>query len=254
MTAVGPSATREARIQGVLFDAADTLIELVEPAAESYARIAREYGVSLSAWRVGDAFRRIFAQAQPLAFPDAAPDELDGLERDWWRRVVRGTFRAADSAAKFTDFEAAFDALYVYFSEPSSWRCIDGAPEALTALRDAGLRTGIVSNFDGRLPIQLEAHGLAPLLDCVVLPRHVGAAKPDPEPFRHAAALLGLATEALLFVGDQEEADVAGSRNAGMWALRATGAATLAALPGSLADGSAALLPPVPRADPSDSR
>ena len=86
-----------ALIRAVLFDAAGTLIAPREPVGESYARLARDYGVALSAWRLDDAFRRIFAQAEPMVFPEAAPEEIPALERDWWRRVVRATFLAADS-------------------------------------------------------------------------------------------------------------------------------------------------------------
>ena len=61
-------------IRAVLFDAVGTLIELREPVGETYARMARPFGVALPAWRVDDAFRRILKRAPPLVFPDA---------RDW---------------------------------------------------------------------------------------------------------------------------------------------------------------------------
>ena len=71
-------------IRAVLFDAHGTLIELAEPLGETYARIAAAHGVRVSAWRIGDAFRRVLAAAEPAVFPDAAPEAILALEREWW--------------------------------------------------------------------------------------------------------------------------------------------------------------------------
>ncbi len=217
-------------LRAALFDAAGTLIELTEPVGATYSRTAAEFGVSLPAWRLDDAFARILRGAPPMVFPDAEPPRVDALERAWWRDVVRGTFRAADGTARFDDFDAFFDALYAAFSRAERWRPAPGAPELLRALRERGLATGIVSNFDGRLPGILAGLGLAPLLDTVVLPSGAGAAKPDPRIFRVALERLDVPAEAALFVGDDAEQDVAGARAAGLRAIDVASLATLDAL------------------------
>ena len=66
-------------IRAVLFDAAGTLIELREPVGEIYAREASAQGLSISARRLDDAFRRIFSRADPMLFPDASLDEVANL-------------------------------------------------------------------------------------------------------------------------------------------------------------------------------
>ncbi len=218
-------------IRAVLFDAAGTLIELCEPVGETYARVARDFGVALPAWRVDDAFRRIFARAEPMVFPDAAPGEVDALEREWWRGIVRSTFLAADSTRRFDDFDAFFEKLYALFSEPGTWRPRAGAPELLRELRTRGLATAVVSNFDRRLPGILAGLGRARWLDAVVLPADAGAAKPDRRIFALALARLGVPASEAVYVGDDEDRDVAGARAAGLEAIDVRSLATLSQLP-----------------------
>jgi putative hydrolase of the HAD superfamily len=233
-----------AEIRAVLFDAAGTLIEMREPVGETYARVARRFGVALPAWRLQDAFGRVFRRAPPLVFPAATAAETESRERDWWRQVVRSTFLATDSTVRFSDFDAFFDALYRTFSQPDAWSCLPGCRAALSELRARGLATGVVSNFDRRLPELLAGLKLAPLLDTVVLPSDAGAEKPDPRIFRLALERLGTPASASVFVGDSAERDIAGARAAGMWAIDVGSLATLCELPDRL--GARAMMDPEP--------
>jgi putative hydrolase of the HAD superfamily len=218
-------------MRAVLFDAAGTLIRLREPVGETYARLARPFGVSLPAGHVDDAFQRVFRQMPPMAFPGESPARVAELERGWWREIVRRAFRAADGTAKFSDFEAYFDALWAQFADATSWQAMPGARDALEALRARGHRLAVVSNFDGRLPGLLAGLGLAPAFELVVLPRDAGAAKPDPRIFALALARLGVAARDAVYVGDDADDDVAGATAAGLQAIHVASLATLAELP-----------------------
>lgn len=222
-------------VRGVLFDAAGTLIRPRESVGTSYARLARRHGLSISAWRLDDAFRRVHAKAPPMCFPDVPLDARPGRERAWWRELVRQVFRAADSAARADDEDALFAELWDWFASPQAWEELPGAHEALRRLREAGLATAIVSNFDARLPALLEGLGLSPLLDGLFLPSTTGAAKPDPGIFRAAIAALGLPPDRCVYVGDHPEQDLAAARAVGMRAVDVAGLATLADLPARLA-------------------
>lgn len=214
-------------IDAVLFDAAGTLIELREPLGETYARVARSHGVELPPWRIEDAFRRILLRAPPMVFPEASPAATPVLERDWWRRLVRATFRAADSTVRFPDFEAFFDALYAAFARPEAWRRRSGCREALAELRERKIATAVVSNFDRRLPAILAGLEIAPLFDAVVLPSDAKAAKPDPPIFLLALERLSARASASVFVGDSQERDLAAARRLGMRAIDVASLATL---------------------------
>jgi len=218
-------------LRALLFDAAGTLIRLREPVGETYARLARRFGVSLPAGHVDDAFRRVFRQMPPMVFAGEPPARTAELERGFWRELVRRTFRAADGTAVFSDFDAYFDALWRHFADPAAWEAMPGAHEALRALRARGLRLGVLSNFDGRLPGLLAGLGLAASFELVVLPRDAGAAKPDPRIFAFALARLGVAPAEAVYVGDDADDDVAGAAAAGLRAIHVASLATLAELP-----------------------
>jgi putative hydrolase of the HAD superfamily len=218
------------RLRAVLFDAAGTLIQLREPVGETYRRLALAYGVVLPASRIEEAFRRVLRQAPPMVWPGRPPGEVAELERSWWRAVVRSSFRAADASARFTDFEGYFSALFDHFGGLEAWQPAPGAIEVLGALRARGLRTGVVSNFDHRLPRLLQGLGLAPQLEVVVRPADAEAAKPDPRIFGFALRRLGVGAEETIYVGDDALHDVAGAQSAGLTAIDASSLATLAEL------------------------
>jgi putative hydrolase of the HAD superfamily len=91
----------------------------------------------------------------------------------------------------------------------------------LSALRDAGYGTAIVSNTPWGSPAalwrrELQRLGLTASVDCVVLCGDVGWRKPAPQIFAHAARRLDRRPEECLFVGDDLNWDIAGAAAAGM--------------------------------------
>lgn len=218
----------------MLFDATGTLIELREPVGETYARFAQRYGAAISAWRLGEAFTRVWRAAPPMVYPGLAPEAAAAREREAWRELVRQTFLAADSAVRPADLEACTAAIFAHFARGAAWRPRAGAHQALRALRAAGVATAVVSNFDQRLRGILAELELAALLDLVWLPSDAGVAKPDPAIFASAVGALGVAPQRALFVGDDAVRDLAGARAAGLRAVDVRSLATLAALPALL--------------------
>jgi putative hydrolase of the HAD superfamily len=206
-------------LRAVLFDAAGTLIHVRAPVGVTYARLARAHGVTASAERIGQEFRIVLRGMPAMVFPAAAPAAVIARERSWWRALVQRTFAAAAPEARFDDFDAYFDAVFALFARPSAWTVTDDAPATIRELREHGFATGMVSNFDHRLPALLEGLGLAPLLDVVVRPADVGAAKPDARIFHAALDRLGVAPGDALYVGDDEDDDVGGARAEGLQAL-----------------------------------
>src|SRR5438067_2104526 len=94
----------------------------------------------------------------------------------------------------------------------------------LDALRDRGLKTGLVSNtMDPRwlLLRDLDEQGLAERMDAVVFSSDVGVRKPRPEIFERALDELRVPAERALFVGDRLDADVRGARELGMRTVQA---------------------------------
>ncbi len=94
----------------------------------------------------------------------------------------------------------------------------------LEALRNRGLKTGLVSNATDPgwlLRVDLERQGLAPCLDAVVFSSEVGKRKPHPAVYEAALSELGVAPDETLFVGDRLVEDVQGPAELGMTTVQA---------------------------------
>jgi len=110
----------------------------------------------------------------------------------------------------------------------ASLRLAEGVDETLRALKDAGLRVGIVCDVGLTPSVALRDHldrfGVLALFDGWSFSDEVGFYKPAPEIFAHAAA--GLAhpdPSRTVHVGDLRRTDVAGARSAGWVSVRYAG-------------------------------
>jgi HAD superfamily hydrolase (TIGR01509 family) len=93
----------------------------------------------------------------------------------------------------------------------------DGAIETITALRAAGIRTGIVSYADITVfEALLEQTGLAGLTDIEVCSETARSCKPNPAIFQLALEGIGVLPARAMFVGDSVESDVVGGNRLGM--------------------------------------
>jgi len=89
----------------------------------------------------------------------------------------------------------------------------------LEALRDRGLKVGLVSNAldpPHLLHRDLQQMGVAQRLDVAVFSSEIGWRKPHPAIFERALEALGVEPAATLFVGDTLATDVAGAAALGM--------------------------------------
>jgi REG-2-like HAD superfamily hydrolase len=142
-----------------------------------------------------------------------SPQRYVGDGRPFWRWIV------AQSTG--CDNEAMFEEIFRYYETPEAWHLAPGAMVALSRLRAAGVRLAVVSNFDTRLRPLLQALGVAPLFDTLVVSAEVGFEKPCPAIFEAALVQLGdgLRCDEVLHVGDDRRNDVWGARDAGMHSL-----------------------------------
>lgn len=108
---------------------------------------------------------------------------------------------------------------------PHLWRHpVPGAVEALSALHDLGVPTGVVSNASGQIEETLSLSGICQVgagahvpVRCIVDSHVVGVEKPDPRIFDHALCHFeGVPRERIAYVGDSLVMDVQGSSAAGL--------------------------------------
>lgn len=102
--------------------------------------------------------------------------------------------------------------------------------ELIRSLRQAGLRTALLSNSWGNDGDDYPRHLFGELFDVVVISAEVGMRKPEERIFRHTAALLGLEPAECVFI-DDVEANITAAAAIGLVALHHTeSAVTLARL------------------------
>ncbi len=200
-------------IKAIFFDAAGTLIKTARPIGESYAAVAEKYGLSVPSEEIAKRFRACFASAPPLAFPGAAAENLEELERAWWKEVVRKIFEPWEPFDRFDEY---FSELFTYFSAAEAWSLYPEVNPILSDLRQRRLILEVVSNFDSRLLAILDQLGIASCFDSIIVSSRVGFAKPAPEIFHAALRLHRLKAAETLHVGDSLDKDASGAAGAGL--------------------------------------
>ncbi len=164
----------------VLLDALGTLVEL-QPPAPRLRRLLVEAGFDVDEERAAAGFRAEIAYYLAHHLEGADAGSLGHL-RDRCAEAMREAL-ALPGLDHATARRVMLDAL--------EFAAFPDAAPALRELRAAGHTLVVVSNWDCSLPDWLRPPGLLELVDEVVSSAVVGAAKPDPAPFRRALELAG---------------------------------------------------------------
>ena len=178
-------------------------------------------------WR--DVYASVFA---PLGI-DVTPDAFEAAFKESWAEWEHeGPFEATEEGS-FQRFmaldrlvfrrlghddlpESFFRAIDEAFHRRAAWHVFPEVIPALDAMRDAGFRLGIVSNWGWTAPELLHLLELAGHFEVLSISARVGYQKPHPAIFLHALELLGADPRDAIHVGDDPVADVAGARRAGI--------------------------------------
>jgi putative hydrolase of the HAD superfamily len=108
------------------------------------------------------------------------------------------------------------DTLYETFTDQRNYAMFDDVAPTLDALDAAGIRLGVVSNFEAWLEELLGSLGVRDRFDVVVISGTEGIEKPDPRIFDLALDRLHIAATEAAYVGDSPEFDMAPARALGM--------------------------------------
>jgi putative hydrolase of the HAD superfamily len=93
------------------------------------------------------------------------------------------------------------------------------AVDVVRALKQRGLRVGVVSDCSAELPAYFAALPIAPYVDAAVFSFVTGHRKPEPHNYLACCARLGVEPGACLYVGDGGSNELAGARAVGMRAV-----------------------------------
>src|SRR5436853_568573 len=165
------------KIAAVTFDVGGTLIEPWPSVGHVYAEVAGRHG--RPGLPVETLNRRFAAAWRGLA--------SFNYSRAEWAGLVDEVFRGLTPVPPSRTF---FGELYELFAEPAVWRIFEDVRPALDTLAAAGLKLGVISNWDERLRPLLGRLGLIRYFGAVLVSGEVGCVKPQPAIFQQAAARL----------------------------------------------------------------
>ena len=139
-----------------------------------------------------------------------------GTDESEWILIWEETLTALGLRDRFSPQDAT--ALY----RAKVRRHHDLYPDVLPALEALAGRCklAVVTNGDTTTQREkVEATGLAPFVDAILVSGELGVGKPDPRIFERARAMLDVPARRAVHVGDSIEADVAGARESGIGAV-----------------------------------
>jgi putative hydrolase of the HAD superfamily len=205
------------RWRWALFDVGGTLIGPRDSFGAVYSRVLRAHGLSRDAGTLDRALRATWAEVSAGLPPGADRYGChSGGESGFWLGIVRRTLERSGGELPPGIAERSLEPLRAAFSEPAAWSVFPEVEATLERLASAGMRLGVVSNWDSGLPRLLERLGLARWFETLAVSALAGVEKPDPALFERALADLGADPGRTVHVGDVPELDVAGARAAGI--------------------------------------
>ena len=173
---------------------------------DGYRRLGERHGLDLDAARYEDARREALVDLK-------RHPELDHDEEIWIRftqRIIEGMGGRGDTYAAAAEMEGAW-------AHAHHFELYDDALPVLDALRERGLRVGLLSNSARDLDEFVAHHGLS--VDAVLTSRAHGKTKPHETIFRRMLELLDVLPGDALMVGDTVDDDVEGALAIGMRAV-----------------------------------
>jgi putative hydrolase of the HAD superfamily len=194
-------------VRAIVFDVDFTLARPgPDLGPEGYERLGARYGLTLDPARYDDARRAALVDLK-------RHPELDHDEEIWIRftqRIIEGRGGAGDTYAAACEMEAAW-------AHAHHFELYEDAIPTLGALRDRGLKLGLLSNSARDLDEFVGHHGLS--VDAVLTSRAHGKTKPHETIFRRMLELLDVVAGDAVMVGDTIEDDVEGATAVGMRAV-----------------------------------
>jgi HAD superfamily hydrolase (TIGR01549 family) len=195
------------RIRAVVFDVDFTIAKPgPDLGPDGYRRLGERHGLTLDPRRYEDARRAAFVDLK-------RHPELDHDEEIWvlfTQRIIEGMGGTGDTYAAAAEMEGAW-------ARAEHFELYEDALPTLDAVRDRGLKVGLLSNSARDLDEFVGHHGLR--VDAVLTSRAHGKTKPHEAIFRRMLELLEVHPEEALMVGDTLDDDVEGALAVGMRAV-----------------------------------
>jgi putative hydrolase of the HAD superfamily len=199
----------------VLFDVGETLLHPAPDFASAFTRVCAEQGVECDPSVVVSAAADLWS-TRPGASGTGYSLSAASSRAFWTGQYSALLRRLGVGEARVSP---TVDALYEHFSSPSSYELFPDARPCLERCVSAGLRLGIVSNFEAWLMDLLARMEIVNLFEIAVVSGVEGVEKPDPAIFERALERTMSPPEEVGHVGDSLLEDVRVAEDIGMRAV-----------------------------------
>jgi putative hydrolase of the HAD superfamily len=194
-------------------------------ASMAIAAVIFDWGGTLTPWHSVDhetLWRTVCTPHFAAADAPSVAAAIMAAENEFWRQCAAAQASATlDQIFATAGVRPHAGLLESYFTawEPHTYTDPEAEP-LLRALRDRGIRVGVLSNTLWPRAMHervFQRDGILPLLDGAVYTSELPWTKPHPEAFRAAMAAVGVSDPAAcVFVGDRPYDDIFGAQRLGM--------------------------------------
>jgi putative hydrolase of the HAD superfamily len=203
------------RVRAVFFDVGETLVHVDPSFADLFVAVLAEHGHPRTVEDVRDASAHVYTRFSEAARDRSMWTTSPERSRAFWTSVYDRMLE--DLGVPNEDGLAT--TLHREFTRLENYALFDDVRPTLTELATAGVRLGIVSNFEAWLEEWFGVHDLLETFPVRVISGIEGIEKPDERIYRLALDRAGIEAVDAAYVGDNPEFDVDPPAALGMFAV-----------------------------------
>ena len=202
-------------VRAVTFDCAQTLIGVDWRPAVMAVECAHDAGLAFDHIVAAEAYDRLLRSCWPEFRELNLSRDEETVNAFWLRLTLEWAEICGLPSTKVAEIVARSEEK-LFGTASTVFALYDDVVPCLEHLRSAGLKLGVISNWDISLHKTLRSFGLYEYFDTVVASMEEGMEKPDPMLFRIALERLGVEPSETVHVGDNPLDDLSGAKSAGI--------------------------------------
>jgi putative hydrolase of the HAD superfamily len=199
-------------LKAVFFDAGETLVHPHPSFPELFATVLEREDVSVDPEELREALHLVAERFTEAARAGEVWSADSATSKAFWLEI----YTILLSHLNVPGVESLALKLYLEFTDLANYRLFPDVEDTLSRLKAAGLRLGLVSNFEEWLERLLEQLGVTRFFDVRIISGVEGVEKPNPKIFRLALERTGVEAAESAYVGDNPEFDTDPAEALGM--------------------------------------
>ncbi len=200
------------RYRAVFFDAGETLVHPHPTFPDLFSKVLAREGYDVDTEMIRERIHVVSDRFAHAAETNELWTTTPERSRAFWHDVYGIFFRELG----ISDANGLIDTVYAEFTDLANYALFEDVVPMLRRVRDAGLRLGIISNFEEWLERLLDQLRVREYFDVRVISGVEGMEKPDPRIFELAMSRAGVDAASSVYVGDSPKFDVEPAAALGM--------------------------------------